>query len=73
MLQLPSHRAITKWDSGKNCVRKGDAMISTCTTLEGVLCYYIATDQHNSEHFMKSVIVRGGTVTTASNIDREDY
>lgn len=48
-------------------------MISVCTTLEGVHCYYTATDQHNSECFMKSVIVRGGTETTASNIDKEDY
>lgn len=48
-------------------------MIFICITLEGVHCYYIATDQHISEHFMKSVIVRGGTVTIASNIDKEDY
>lgn len=31
---------------------------------------YIATEQRNSEHYMKSVMVRGDTITAPSNIDK---
>lgn len=45
-------------------------MFSICITLEGVHCYSIATEQHNSEHYMKSVMVRGDTIAAPSNIDK---
>lgn len=45
-------------------------MFSICITLKGIQCCYIAIEQHNSEHYMKSVMVRGDTITAASNIDK---
>lgn len=54
----------------RHCLRKGGAMFSICITLKGVHCYYIAIEQHNSEHYMKSVMVKGYTITAPSNIDK---
>lgn len=45
-------------------------MFSICITLKGVPCYYIAIEQYNSEYYMKSVMVRGDTITAPSNIDK---
>jgi len=45
-------------------------MFSMCVRLKGVHCYYIAIEQHNSEHYMKRVVVRGETRTALSNIDK---
>lgn len=66
-----SHKLILKQGLlERHCVRKGGATFSICITLKEIQCCYIAIEQHNSEHYMKSVMVRGDTITAASNIDK---
>lgn len=55
---------------GLSHVRRGGDRFSVQITLQGIPCCYNAIEQHNSEHYMKSVMVRGDTITALSNIDK---
>lgn len=54
----------------RHCAGEGGAPFSVCTTLKAVHGSVIAVEQRNSEHYVKSIMVRGYTVTAPSNIDK---